>query len=154
MALTNKQALFVEYYAVHLNATRAAIQAGYSEKTARSIGSENLKKPEIQQAVSRALVERTSRLGADADKVVQELSYIAFFSIADVVNISPEGEITPAPLSEWTVETLRALDRVQVKYCKEGPDAGKIEKFSVRPHKKMKALELLFKMHEASKKFG
>lgn len=94
----------------------------------------------------------TSRLGANADKVVQELGNIAFFSIGDVVDISPDGTIAPTPVSEWSGETLRALERVQIKYRKKGPDAGKIEKFSVRPYKKMKALELLFKMHEASKK--
>ena len=48
--MTPKQEIFVREYAIDLNATQAAIRAGYSEKTAYSIGQENLKKPEIAAA--------------------------------------------------------------------------------------------------------
>lgn len=51
MALTDKQRRFVEEYLVDLNATQAAIRAGYSKKTAGQIGDENLRKPEIAKAV-------------------------------------------------------------------------------------------------------
>ena len=54
MALTEKQARFVAEYLVDLNATEAAIKAGYSEKTAYSIGFENLRKPEIAPIYARA----------------------------------------------------------------------------------------------------
>jgi len=47
MALTAKQKVFVAEYLVDLNATQAAVRAGYSEKTAYSVGHENLKKPEV-----------------------------------------------------------------------------------------------------------
>ena len=50
--LTDKQALFVLEYLVDLNATQAAIRAGYSAQTARKIGSENLTKPDIMQAIA------------------------------------------------------------------------------------------------------
>jgi len=52
--LTPKQQRFVEEYLIDLNATQAAIRAGYSEKTAYSVGHENLKKPEIQKAIEEA----------------------------------------------------------------------------------------------------
>lgn len=52
--LSDKQQRFVAEYLVDLNATRAAIRAGYSEKTARSVGSENLAKPDIAAAIARA----------------------------------------------------------------------------------------------------
>lgn len=55
MALTIKQAAFVESYLQCFNATQAAIEAGYSEKTARSIGSENLTKPDIWEAIETEL---------------------------------------------------------------------------------------------------
>ena len=48
MALSEKQKAFCEYYASCFNATESAIKAGYSKKTAYSIGNENLKKPEIK----------------------------------------------------------------------------------------------------------
>ena len=50
--LTDKQARFIEEYLVDLNATQAAIRAGYSQDTARSIGCENLAKPDIQEAIA------------------------------------------------------------------------------------------------------
>ena len=62
MALTPKQQRFVEEYGVDFNATQAAIRAGYSERTARFIGAENLTKPNIQEAVrgrANALSDRT-----------------------------------------------------------------------------------------------
>ncbi len=52
--LTNKQKRFIEEYLIDLNATKASIRAGYSEKTAYSIGNENLSKPEIQEAIQEA----------------------------------------------------------------------------------------------------
>lgn len=52
--LTDKQQRFVDEYLIDLNATQAAIRAGYSEKTAYSVGHENLKKPEIQKAIQEA----------------------------------------------------------------------------------------------------
>lgn len=54
MALTAKQQRFVEEYLVDLNATQAAVRAGYSKKTAGAIGGENLEKPEIQEAIQKA----------------------------------------------------------------------------------------------------
>ena len=52
MSLTAKQARFVEEYMVDLNATQAAIRAGYSKKSSYSIGQENLKKPVISDAIA------------------------------------------------------------------------------------------------------
>lgn len=54
MALTDKQQRFVAEYLIDLNATQAAIRAGYSEKTARQVGSENLSKPDIGDAIAEA----------------------------------------------------------------------------------------------------
>ena len=68
--LTPKQKRFVEEYLVDLNATQAAIRAGYSEKTAYSIGSENLSKPEIQTAVAEAQNERSERIKISSDWVL------------------------------------------------------------------------------------
>ena len=59
--LTEKQKLFVQEFLVDLNATRAAIRAGYSEATARQIGSENLSKLYIDKAIRKALDERAER---------------------------------------------------------------------------------------------
>jgi len=66
--LTEKQARFVIEYLSCLNATEAARRAGYSQRTAYSIGQENLKKPEIQTAIQQAMTERNTRLIADREQ--------------------------------------------------------------------------------------
>jgi phage terminase small subunit len=74
MALTARQARFVEEYLKDGNATRAATVAGYSKKTARSIGAENLTKPDIAAAIAKAQAERTERTKVDIDYVLQRLA--------------------------------------------------------------------------------
>ncbi|MNV48266.1 Terminase small subunit [compost metagenome] len=71
MALTAKQKLFVKEYLVDLNATQAAIRAGYSAKTAGSVGQENLTKPEIQIAIQRAMNKRAAKVEITAEMVMQ-----------------------------------------------------------------------------------
>ncbi len=61
--LTQKQKLFIGEYVVSLNASEAALRAGYSKKTAGAIGHENLKKPEIQKAIDVALSRGQSGWG-------------------------------------------------------------------------------------------
>ena len=66
--LTAKQQVFVMEYLNDCNATQAAIRAGYSSRTAYSIGQENLKKPEIRQAIDTAMKERRSKLIATREQ--------------------------------------------------------------------------------------
>ena len=77
MTLTEKQKAFCREYVVDLNATRAAIRAGYSQKTARQIATENLSKPAIQEAIKVLQDERAERTQVDADFVVERLRAIA-----------------------------------------------------------------------------
>ena len=71
--LRPKQARFVEEFLVDLNATQAAIRAGYSQRTARSIGQENLTKPDIQEALTAAVTLRAERTNIESDWVVAKL---------------------------------------------------------------------------------
>lgn len=84
--MTKKQKLFVQEYLIDLNATQAAIRAGYSPDTAYSIGNENLRKPEIKNAIDKAMAERSRRTGISQDRVLQELAKIGFANITDVVD--------------------------------------------------------------------
>lgn len=88
MALTAKQRRFVEEYLVDLNATQAAIRAGYSEKTARQMGDENLSKPDIAKAVQEAQAKRSERTEITQDMVLRELAKIGFADIRKVVRWS------------------------------------------------------------------
>ena len=74
--LTPKQALFVKEYLVDLNATQAAIRAGYSENSAAVTGCENLIKPNIQNAIQEAMQERKKRVEITADSVLESIVLI------------------------------------------------------------------------------
>lgn len=71
--LTAKQKRFIEEYLYDLNATQAAIRAGYSPDTAGQIGNENLKKLEIKSSIDKAIAERSRRTGINTDRVLREL---------------------------------------------------------------------------------
>lgn len=83
--LTNKQARFVKEYLVDLNATQAAIRAGYSETTAHVIGHENLNKPNIASEIEAAMKARSERTEITSDLVLAELGKIAFADIRKAV---------------------------------------------------------------------
>ena len=68
--LTSKQALFCKEYLIDLNATQAAIRAGYSKNTACAIGTENLRKPNIALFIQEAMAERSESTGITADYVL------------------------------------------------------------------------------------
>lgn len=85
--LTKKQQRFVDEYLIDLNATQAAIRAGYSEDSAKEIGCENLTKPNIQQAVAEQMAERSKRTEITQDKVLRELAAIAFAKATDYASV-------------------------------------------------------------------
>jgi phage terminase small subunit len=76
MAMTEKMQRFCDEYLIDLNATQAAIRAGYSEKTAGSMGAENLKKPEIQKYIEQRMAEKDAALIADQDEVLKYLTRV------------------------------------------------------------------------------
>lgn len=76
IAVTDKQKRFCDEYLIDLNATQAAIRAGYSKKTANRIGAENLSKPDIQEYVQKRLTEKEDSLVAKQDEVLKTLTAI------------------------------------------------------------------------------
>ena len=74
--LTKKQQLFCDEYLIDLNATQAAIRAGYSEKTARQIGQENLTKPAIKEYIEKRMAEKEDALIAKQDEVMKYLTAV------------------------------------------------------------------------------
>lgn len=75
--LTEKQKRFCEEYLIDLNATQAAIRAGYSKKTADRIANQNLKKLDVQLCLKELMEQRSSRTQITADTVLSELYEIA-----------------------------------------------------------------------------
>lgn len=74
--MTAKQKRFCDEYLIDLNATQAAIRAGYSKKTAKQIGQENLTKPDIQEYIQKRMDEKESALIATQDEVLQYLTSV------------------------------------------------------------------------------
>lgn len=136
--LTKKQQLFVDEYLIDLNATQAAIRAGYSVESARDIGCENLTKPNIQQAIAEKMAERSKRTGVNQDRVVLELAKIAFVNISDVVD-TDTGEILP----NASQDDLACIESVKFKQS-DNQYGGSIER-EVKVASKLKALEMLGK---------
>ena len=85
--LTEKQKRFVEEYLIDLNATQAAIRAGYSPNTAKDIGCENLAKPNIRACIDKEIAERSKRTGINQDRVIRELARLAFVNANDVIDM-------------------------------------------------------------------
>lgn len=83
MALTAKQERFVQEYLVDLNATQAAIRAGYSARTAYSMGQRLLKNVEVQAAIQAAMDKRSQRVEITQDTVVEELAKIGLAEAHD-----------------------------------------------------------------------
>ena len=137
--LTDKQQRFVDEYLIDLNATQAAIRAGYSAKTADRIGPELLGKTCVQKEISKKMAERSRRTGVNQDRVVQELAKVAFVNISDLVDTD-----TATILPTARKEDLACIESVKYKQMpiKSG-DMG-VER-EVKIASKLKALELLGK---------
>jgi len=96
-SLTPKQQRFVEEYLIDLNATQAAIRAGYSEKTAKEIGSENLTKPNIAKAIEEAQNKRAEQTQIDATYVLRRLVEIDQMDVLDIM----DDQMKIRPVNEW-----------------------------------------------------
>lgn len=135
--LTEKQQRFVDEYLIDLNATQAAIRAGYSVKTANEQGSQNLAKLSIQQAIAERMAERSKRTGINQDRVVLELAKIALVKMTDIVD--SQGRIK----SDASPDDLACIE--SVKYKESESDTGSSVEREVKIASKLKALELLGK---------
>ena len=89
--LTPKQARFVQEYLMDVNATQAAIRAGYSAKTARSVGAENLTKPDIQAALATERQRLAATLQITPERVLQEYARLAFADLRRVASWDTAG---------------------------------------------------------------
>ena len=110
MALTEKQKAFVQEYLVDLNATQAAIRAGYSKKTADRIGPELLGKTCVSKAIQKAMQDRQKRTEITQDKVIQEIAGQAFKEASD----APESDFKHASKIKYLDMLCRHLGAYDV----------------------------------------
>lgn len=97
--LTPKQEAFVREYLIDLNATQAAIRAGYSQKTAGAIGERLLKNVEVQNAIKNAMDARAANSELTAARVLGELCCLALYDPADIAkhSVTCPGDICKLP---------------------------------------------------------
>lgn len=86
MALTDKQEMFCREYLIDLNATQAAIRAGYSARTANRTASENLSKPDIQSRIAELKAQRNDLVGINATYVLNRLVEIDQMDVLDILS--------------------------------------------------------------------
>lgn len=124
MALTNRQRAFVEAYLANgFNATKAAITAGYSEKTARSIGSENLTNPDISALVE----ERIKSLAMTANEALARLSEHASGDMGDFLNVAFE-DLATHPQSRLIKKVKRT---VTIRRSRKDDEETETEHFEI-----------------------
>ena len=139
--LTNKQQAFVNEYLIDLNATQAAIRAGYSKKTAQVIGSENLCKPVISEAIDAAKAARIVRTQVTSDKVLAELAKLGYSNMEDYITIGDDG-LPTVDMSNLSRDQMAAISEVTVETRKEpGENGDTIEKVRFKLENKGQNLE-------------
>ncbi|EOZ5126539.1 TPA: terminase small subunit [Pseudomonas aeruginosa] len=142
MALTKKQRLFVEEYLVDLNATQAAIRAGYSTRRAAEIGYQLLQRPEVAQAIQAAMAERSKRTEVEADYVIRRLREIDEMDVLDIL----EDDGSFRSIRDWPKAWRQFLSGIEIAELFEGRSddrriAGVLRK--VKWPDKLRNLELL-----------
>lgn len=145
MALTDKQKRFCEEYVIDLNATQAAIRAGYSGKTAGQIGEQNLKKLEIQNYIQELQQKKSEELNITQNDILKELVKIAFGDVKNyfneqnnLINISELENSVSASIKSVTVQTEK---REIYGELSVETSVKKLES-----HDKLKAIDLLNRM--------
>lgn len=138
MALNPKQQRFCEEYMIDLNATQAAIRAGYAVKTATEQASRLLTNVNVSREIEKLQAEQSRRTGITADRVIRELAKIAFVDPDRVINTS-DGTVKV----DVHADDRAAIQSVKVK--RSDSDTGYSSEHEVKLYDKTKALELLGK---------
>lgn len=152
--LTDKQKKFVDEYLIDLNATQAAIRAGYSQKNAFKIGSELLQKTTVAEHIGKRMRDRERRTEITQDKVLQELAKIGFSNGSDFAKVVEkvgkkpiyDSEGNKIDEEEYVYKEVEITDTDKLPEDKKAAISGiKETKFgiSVESCDKVKALELI-----------
>lgn len=117
--LTPKQQRFIDEYLIDLNATQAAIRAGYSKNNADKIGSELLGKTRVRQAVEEKRKRLSIKTEITAEKILQEYAKIAFSNMADFVDWS-NGQIVIIPSQNLKHDQKACVSEVSESTSNQG----------------------------------
>lgn len=145
--LTAKQARFVAEYLVDLNATQAAIRAGYSAKTAEQQGSRLLRNVQVRSEVEKRQAKTAEKLEVTKKRIVEELAKIGFSNMQDYMRANSDGD-PYLDFSDLTRDQAAALSEITVEDFKDGrgEDARDVRRVKFKLHDKKGALVDLAKM--------
>lgn len=140
--LNPRQQRFCQEYIVDLNGTQAAIRAGYKEKNAAVVASQNLNKLNIQDKIQELQIERSKRTEITADDVIKELAKLGFSNMMDYITTQPDGSCF-TDLSKLTRDQSAAISEITTDEYVEGrgEDSRLIKKIKLKLHDKVSALE-------------
>jgi len=140
--LTPKQTRFVAEYLIDLNATKAAIRAGFPKKAASSVGYEYLRKPQIAAAIAAGKAKQLVRAELTADRVLEEMRRLAFMDIRNLFDA--KGNLRPIHLLDEQDAAAIAGMEVIIKNAEAG-DGVTDRVHKVKLTDKTRALEMLGK---------
>lgn len=148
LSLNPKQERFVQEYLIDLNATQAAIRAGYSQKTAEVIGHKLVKKRLVAEAILKAQQKRGLKTEITQERILFELAIIAFSNMPDYLTIDEDtGAVHCKGFDSMPENASRAIESVKenrsITEDAKGERSIVFEKFEFKLHSKIKALELL-----------
>jgi phage terminase small subunit len=135
--MTPKQQRFVAEYAVDLNATQAAIRAGYSPHTARVQGSALLTNPDIAAAVAERNGQVITRLEVTTERVLREYARIAFSDMRRFATVTANGGVNLVPSDQWSDDDAAAVAELGETVTEKG---GSVR---FKLHSKPQALDAL-----------
>jgi phage terminase small subunit len=150
--VTNKRAdrekVFAREYVIDLNATRAAITAGYSEKGAGVAGIRLLGNARVKSLVAKLTKDKFGKLDISGKRILQELAYVAFLDPRKL--FTPEGELRPiTELDEDTARAIAALDHEKLfEHFGKGQAKHVGNTVKVKVADKIRALQLLGQYHK------
>lgn len=135
--LTDKQELFAREFIVDLNATQAAIRAGYSEKSSRNQGARMMANDDILDRIAELKAERNEQVGVDAAYVLRRLTEIDQMDVLDI--LLANGELKP--IKDWPKVWRTTLSGMDVVEMASADSAALLKK--IKWPDKVKNLELL-----------
>jgi len=116
-AMNAKQKRFCDEYLIDCNATKAAIRAGYSEKTAKQMGAENLSKPDLRAYIDEQLERLHNEKTADAQEVMEYLTAVMRGEHTEqVLKLIGEGVQTITNIDVSAKERLKAAELIGKRY--------------------------------------
>lgn len=118
--LTEKQKRFVQEYLVDLNATQAAIRAGYSKRTAYKTGHENLHKGEIAAEIAKRAQKKADGLEITQERVLRELARLAFSQLNDFLEWDEKGNVKLKPSGELTANEAACISEISETVTEHG----------------------------------